>query len=121
MEPSANNLERIVMPGDESWEHMGYDMTANSLTVAEGFEPISPPPQKGMETAEDFMQRAVLRDELRVNILQRRLQKGLGAVQLDWRFTKAEKVRKPDPCNDKNAGMWPSGFISTGLLESELE
>ena len=91
------NMERIVMPGDELWDPAGgFDLTANGLTTLNnGFDPVSPPPQQNnTETDAEFMHRTMLREELRVNILQRRLQKGLGAVQLDWRFTKPENVRK---------------------------
>ncbi len=87
-------MERIVMPGDELWEPAGgFDMTANGLTtINNGFDAVSPPPQQSTETDADFMHSTMLREELRVNILQRRLQKGLGAVQLDWRFTKPENL-----------------------------
>ncbi|XP_033639382.1 jun dimerization protein 2-like [Asterias rubens] len=88
-------MERIVMPGDELWDPAGgFDLTANGLTTLNnGFDPVSPPPQQNnTETDAEFMHRTMLREELRVNILQRRLQKGLGAVQLDWRFTKPENL-----------------------------
>ncbi|XP_038071425.1 cyclic AMP-dependent transcription factor ATF-3-like [Patiria miniata] len=108
---TGTSLEPIIMPGvDEAWNQANYEITANTIAAAaaaaavtttttsatmttEGFEPpTSPSYLTGLETDEDLLNHTMLREELRVNIMQRRLQKGLGAVQLEWRFAKKDKL-----------------------------
>ncbi|XP_022106412.1 cyclic AMP-dependent transcription factor ATF-3-like [Acanthaster planci] len=105
------NLEPLIMPiVDGAWDQPNYEMAATSLATevaaaavtttasesaisADGFDQsTSPPHMNRMETEGNLLQHTMLREELRVNIMHRRLQKGLGAVQLEWRFAKSDKL-----------------------------
>ena len=110
---TGTNLEPIMMPVvDGSWHPTSYEMAAHSLAAETAAETIttsspaqgvsaheydqstSPSHPDGMEIEGNLLQHTMLREELRVNIMQRRLHKGLGAVQLEWKFAKSDKVRK---------------------------
>ncbi len=55
--------------------------------------------ESSVEPGEDILAKAMLKEEIRCNIIQKRMDKGLGNINIEWKSSSSESVSTPNSVN----------------------